>query len=430
MGWAQKMKADQDRFHQVHSFTGCTDDVVSTVPRLSPRSHVLLWIFLCLSAFLYAESLNSQDRPLMPFTPFSAQASHKPFSFIVYGDIQENYKEGHNALVRQMLRERAAFIINTGDISPHKGKHYVRDFYPVVQALARRIPFLPCIGNHDVAWGSPFSRYPFRTFFDKSYDYLGRQPGNGHLLEPTGQKLWYSFNHGKALFIVLDSNFFIKEGKYRRTHALIPYRNHLKEQLVWVRDLLKKSSCDPNIHAKFVFFHHSPFYSGENSFFPTLGLGGHPGHREMVVNQEVPQPSLSEEAYLLDLFRFHRVTAVFTGHEHYYERWREVIREKNRPIHAVNWVVTGLGGVKPRGRPHYKKKKITKLLEKEEVYRHYLERITAINPDWTAELEHAYPTEERKESRFHNYVLVEMDGSRIRFQTKDIQRKVRDAGFF
>ena len=424
------MRADQARFHQVHSFTSCTDSAAPTAPRRFPRRHAVLWIFLGLFAFLAAKGLDPPHQRLMPFTPFSPQASREPFSFIVYGDIQGNYKEGHNALVKQMLRERAAFIINTGDISPHKGKHYVRDFYPVVQALARRVPFLPSIGNHDVAWGSPFSRYSFRTFFDKSYNYLGRQPGNGHLLEPTSQKLWYSFNYGKALFIVLDSNFFIKEGKYRRTHALKPYRDHLEEQLVWVRDLLEKSSCDPNIHAKFVFFHHSPFCSDEKNPVPLLGFGGHPGHREMVVNQKVPSRRLGDESFLLDLFRYHRVTAVFTGHEHYYERWREVILEKKRPIHVVNWVVTGLGGVKPRGRPYYKKRKITKLLKKERVYRHYLKRITAINPDWTAKLEHPYPTEENKESRFHNYVLVKLEGSQIRFQTKDIRRKIRDEGFF
>ncbi|MDA2932812.1 metallophosphoesterase [Acidobacteria bacterium AH-259-D05] len=381
-------------------------------------------------AALLAGSLFSAPSSPMPFTPLPEGGNAESFSFIVYGDIQGNYRNGHQALVNQMLREHATFVVNSGDISPHKGKHYERDFYPVIQKLTERIPYFPSVGNHDVTWKSPYSRYRFINFFHRVYRYLAEREINAHLLDPTTQKLWYSFMYGNVLFIVLDSNLFIDEGRYQKTHSLEPYKNYLREQMIWVRDLLRNSSQNPNIRAKFVFFHHSPFVSDENNPVPLFGWGGHPGHSQMVVNQTVSSDEPGKTLYLLDLFRKHRVTAVFTGHEHYYERWREIIRENSRPIHILNWVVTGLGGVKPRGSPEYEEEEIEELLEEDEVYRHYLARISELDPNWTAELQHAYPTEESPSARFHNYLLITVDGSEVWFQTKDKWGSVRDEGFF
>ncbi len=381
-----------------------------------------------IAALLVGVLLAAASSPL-PFTPLS-DGDVESFSFIVYGDIQDNYRNGHQALVHLMLKEDAAFVVNTGDISSNGGKDYQRDFYPIIQELAKRMAYFPSLGNHDVTWGSPLSRNRFLTFFQQTFDYLGQLENNAHLLEPTTQKIWYSVQYGEALFIVLDSNLFIDEGRYRKTHRLAPYRNYLQEQMMWVRDLLRAASRDPQIRAKFVFFHHSPFVSDEKDPVPFFGWGGHPGHSRMVVDQTVPSEEPGKRLYLLDLFRQHRVTAVFTGHEHYYERWQEIIREDNRPIHLLNWVVTGLGGVKPRGTPKYKEEKIQKLLEETEAFQLYLTRSSQLNPTWTAELQHPYPTEESPSGSFHSYVLVTIDSSGVRFQTKDKSGKVRDQGDF
>ncbi len=74
--------------------------------------------------------------------------------------------------------------------------------------------------------------------------------------------------------------------------------------------------------------------------------------------------------------------------------------------------------------------KIQKLLEETEAYRLYLTRSSQLNPTWTAELQHPYPTEESPSGSFHSYVLVTIDSSGVRFQTKDKSGKVRDQGDF
>lgn len=106
-----------------------------------------------------------------------------------------------------------------------------------------------------------------------------------------------------------------------------------------------------------------------------------------------------------------------------------MIRESDRPIHILNWVVTGLGGVKPRGRPEYEREEICELLEADKVYGRHLARVSDLNPNWTAELQHAYPTEANPSARSHHYMLVTIDGSEVSFQTKDTSGDVRDEGF-
>ena len=378
-------------------------------------------IFLLLSGHFFAASSP------MPFVPLSQVENPDSFSFIVYGDIQGNYQNGHQALVDRMLKEDVDLVINTGDISADGGKHYEKNFLPIVRELAERIPYFPAAGNHDVAWGIPSSRSPFLSFFHQTFEDLAINKNNRHLRDPASQRLWYSFEYGDVLFVVLDSNLLIDEGRYRQTHRLEPYRNYLQEQLIWVRDLLRDSSHNPQIRARFVFFHHSPFVSDERKSF--LGWGGHPGHSRMVVNQTIPSGQSDNTLYLLDLFRRHRVTAIFTGHEHYYERWREIIREGDRPIHMLNWVVTGLGGVKPRGKPENEQQEIDALLEEDEVYGEYVARVSNLDPHWEAELQHAYPTQETSSAPFPHYVLVTVDGSQGRFQTIDKSGEVRDQGF-
>jgi len=365
------------------------------------------------------------------FTPLNHSTAGKNFSFAVYGDIQDNYKEGHKALVGRLVKEPVSLVFNTGDISDHSGSDYDTQFYPIISDLLSRVPFFPAIGNHDIRWNSRESRVPFRRFFRETFRHLAGLPDNRHLAGDDNQRLWYSFKYNDVLFIVLDSNFFVDEGRYRKTHLLPEYKGYRDEQLTWLRDLLRKAAGDESLRARFVFFHHSPFTSAETGRkIPLLAIGGHPGHGTMLVNQQVPAERPREKLYLLDLFRQTRVDAVFTGHEHYYERWTELITEKGRPAHKINWVVNGLGGVRPRGEPEYRQARLDRIIAKEPHFVAYWDRIRSANPAWSSDFRHAFPNEKHPNGAFHNYVVVTVDGKTIRFQTKDTTGTIRDQGSF
>lgn len=69
----------------------------------------------------------------MPFVPLldkdPVPSLSPSFSFIVYGDIQEDYQNGHQALVEHMFLEDADSVVNTGDILRDDGRYYTRDFF-------------------------------------------------------------------------------------------------------------------------------------------------------------------------------------------------------------------------------------------------------------------------------------------------------------
>ena len=125
----------------------------------------------------------------------------------------------------------------------------------------------------------------------------------------------------------------------------------------------------------------------------------------MLVNQTLPSEDTGEQGYLLDLFRKHRVTAVFNPGirtvDCYYERWREVIRDKGHPVRHRGqkpeldreWA----GWRRPRG-PHLlarrpkadSRRRIEKLLILK-VYRRYLERISNLAPRLDGRAEASLP---------------------------------------
>ncbi|HUG44082.1 MAG TPA: hypothetical protein VMN76_07575, partial [Acidobacteriota bacterium] len=111
----------------------------------------------------------------------------------------------------------------------------------------------------------------------------------------------------------------------------------------------------------------------------------------------------------------------------FYERWKEEIRRNGEQAHAIHWIVTGLGGVKPRGRPKYEPEEIAAVLN-EPFYLDYLARIAELDPTWSSELIHMYPTPQQPDGRFHHYLRVTIDGSGIRFEAIDSDGGLRDGG--
>jgi 3',5'-cyclic AMP phosphodiesterase CpdA len=380
-------------------------------------------LLIALIFLLSAGYLLSEPELVLPFSEPSAGQDRNRFSFLVYGDIQGSYRDGHRRLLESMQREPADFMLNVGDIS--KGRSY-RRFLLEIEQLSQRVPFFPAVGNHDIQWHSESGRERFRAVFAKPYSWLATQKHNDHLTGDN-QRLWYSFRYADSLFIVLDSNLFIDSGYYRRTHKLPAFSGYAEDQLKWLRFVLKESIQDQSIRTRFVFMHHSPFFSQRNTAFLGL-LGGHENDSEFLINQQLPD-GIAEARYLLDLFRVYRVNAIFSGHQHYYERWVETIRERDRTVHASHWVVVGSGGVRPRAHREYGDARVDRLFQDGKLYHTYLQRITQLDPDWSSEMKRLYPTPEHRSGKFQNYIRVDVDGKEVRFKTVDADGNLRDSGF-
>ena len=99
------------------------------------------------------------------------------------------------------------------------------------------------------------------------------------------------------------------------------------------------------------------------------------------------------------------------------------------PVRRINWIVTGLGGVKPRSAPAFADAAL-RTVTSQKHFVDYQARATAQNPRWTSTLLHTFPTKDQPDGRFHHYVLVTVDGANVSFQTKDTAGKVRDQGSF
>lgn len=203
------------------------------------------------------------------------------FTFAVIGDNRSNIKE-YEALLHRMMKYNPAFVINTGDMIGATNKTQWAQFWEKSKSVT--VPYFLTAGNHDA--------------YDAESEKLYR-----HETALPGDKLYYSFNAGDSLFVILDST--------------VPGRDRqiTDGQYHWLEQALSQSYY----RHKFVFVHH-PLY-------PQEGRGEHYGESlDMFPN---------ERDRLERLFEKEKVTIVFAGHEHLYLR---------KMVDGVLHVITGGGG--------------------------------------------------------------------------------------
>jgi 3',5'-cyclic AMP phosphodiesterase CpdA len=222
-----------------------------------------------------------------------------------------------------VMDRKPAFVVNTGDMIATPGnKRDWAKFWEMSKPIT--VPYFLTVGNHDAHPKVPKSERLYKEQVDL--------PGN---------ELYYSFTAGNSLFIVLDSHL---NGQEKRI---------MGEQLQWLEGVLANSTQ----RHKFVFLHH-PLYTD-------LGKGHH-------AHDSIDKyPAMRDR--LAALFAKFGVDAVFSGHEHYYER---------RKVNGVFYIITGGGGA-----PIY---------DKEEY------------------------------GGFNHYVLVTVDGDRVTADVVDVKGKIRD----
>ncbi len=215
---------------------------------------------------------------------------HGKFTFIVLGDNRSG-DEIYRKLIALAMERKPDLIMNTGDVIATPGSI---DDWAKFWEMSRpvTVPYFLAVGNHDM--------HPKVTGSEKIYKEQVDLPGN---------ELFYSFNTGNSLFIVLDTCIGGQEKKVTG------------EQYKWLEGVLAGSTQ----RHKFVFLHH-PLY-------PEKGRGKHHG------NSLDRYPT--ERDALQALFVRYKVDAVFAGHEHYYLR---------KAINGVTHVITGGGGAPVYGK--------------------------------------------------------------------------------
>jgi 3',5'-cyclic AMP phosphodiesterase CpdA len=227
-------------------------------------------------------------------TTAPALGADVPFSFIVVGDTRGG-ADAHRRVVERIAQEVPDFVLGTGDmVDDGYRQDQWQQFFDIEQRLMRDNVFFPAIGNHD-RQGRGRTADSYRAFFSV--------PDNG-----ADTERYYAFSYAAARVLVLDSN---------------EYSFALTDQTAWLERELIAARQDPRVRHVFVVMHHPPY-----------SISLHGGNREL---RERWTP----------LFERYGVSAVFSGHDHVYERAEH---------EGLHYFVTGGGGAplyprRPRSSP-------------------------------------------------------------------------------
>lgn len=197
--------------------------------------------------------------------------------FAVIGDMGDG-SSSQFAVARELTRWAPEIFLTVGDnVYPNASRadYGPRFFVPYGPLMSTAVCY-PTLGNHDIHTenGAPF----LEAFA------LPREPAGGR---------YYAFDDGPARFWCLDSNESLAPGS---------------PQYEW----LAADAAASTARWKLAFFHHPPYSSGL--------------HGQEAKNRR----------WLPALFSRLGFQAVFTGHDHHYER--------SVPIGGVTYIVTGGGG--------------------------------------------------------------------------------------
>jgi hypothetical protein len=191
------------------------------------------------------------------------------FSLLYLGDAQCGL-EGWGKLLEAAYRHcpEAGAVLLAGDLVDRGNERTNWDhFFLRAAGVFDRVPFMPCVGNHEYLDQGPRL---YRAFFEL--------PGNGP--PEVDSRLVYSFRYGAAFIAVVDSTLAVSHPRMARVQA------------EWLDRELGRSRED----WKLVMFHHPVFASHTTRESPAL-----------------------RDAWV-PVFDKHRVDLVLQGHDHAYLR--------------------------------------------------------------------------------------------------------------
>lgn len=234
------------------------------------------------------------------FQTAPAPSARRPFRFLAWGDSGTgNSSQLAVAARMETVFPEAAFALGLGDLVYPNGEaaNYDPRFFTPYQKLFRTTAIWPTMGNHDAATSNGA---PYHEAFHLPTD--SGAPGS-----PSGTELYYSFDHGMAHFVCVDSqisNFAAGSAMYR-----------------WIEDDLEHANAQGK-RWLVVFMHHPPYSKG--------------------THDSDAEPHLVElRETLAPLFEAQGVDLVLTGHSHVYERSYLVKDDAILQSHAASYTKYG-----------------------------------------------------------------------------------------
>lgn len=220
-------------------------------------------------------------------------------------------------------------ILHNGDISYARGYSALWDtFLLQQQAVATRVPYATCPGNHEMDWPDMFMYQEcVDSFGECGVPYSSRFPmpiagggSGGEEGRPSPNKQWYSFDYGPIHFTVISTEHDFTEGS---------------AQHHWMNADLK--SVDRSVTPWLVMATHRPIYVDSADYKTYDGK---------------QTTAIQLQTALEHLLHHHRVDVVLSGHHHSYQRTCPVKKGKcrytkkhGRPDATV-YIVHGNGGAK------------------------------------------------------------------------------------
>ncbi len=243
--------------------------------------------------YFYRASVDGAD--VSAIWSFRTAPRTGPFRFLVFGDSGTGLNDQRNVAAQMRAERDLALAIHVGDVvyPTPTFQRYLDYHFGVYADLMAKIPFYPCLGNHDVLDDHGAAYLALHTL----------PPDEGVPQAMRGH--YYSFDWGDVHFVALDTNEILHEA-------------NLAPMIEWAdRDLTMTRKA-----WKIAFWHHAPYDS----------LRGE--HREQTAVRERLAPLMDK----------HGVHLVLVGHHHCYQRTHPLIGGKRVEAGRGTVYVTSGGG--------------------------------------------------------------------------------------
>lgn len=208
----------------------------------------------------------------------------RPMRFWVVGDSgtgRETQYNVHSSMTDFVLRDRRPldFYIHVGDMAYTRGRdvEFQTRFFEAYEPTLRNTVCWPAMGNHE--GGTSKGTNGVGPYFD-AYVLPTRAEAGGLA---SGTEAYYSFDHGRAHFICLDS------------HDLDRKPTGLMAR--WLKMDLERTKADWII----AYFHHPPYTKGSH-------------------NSDREKQLIEMRTHIMPILESGGVDLVLTGHSHIYER--------------------------------------------------------------------------------------------------------------